>query len=89
MIDRVALFVSAVAVCGCAACPVVAPSPASVPKVDAGPAEVGPVTFMNARGEPFAELRGGELRIADGYTCADVAMAAVSTVQRIQGGMIK
>lgn len=84
MIARVALFVSAVAVCCCAACPVSTPEAAPVPHVDAGPAQVGEtVTFMNAKGEAFAELRGGELRIADGYTCADVALAAVETVRKM------
>lgn len=86
MIARLALCAFFVAVCGCAACPVVAPEAAPVPKVDAGPPVLadGPVTFRNAKGETFAELAGGELRIADGYTCADVALAAVATVNAMR-----
>jgi len=85
VIVRLALCVLFVAVCGCAACPVVAPEAAPVPKVDAGPPVLadGPVTFRTAGNEIFAELANGELRIADGYTCADVALAAVQTVNRM------
>lgn len=91
MIARLSLFVLFVAVCGVAACPVPAPQGAATPKVDAGPPVLsdGPITFLSAKGEPFAELRGGELRIADGYTCADVALAAVETVRKLAAQGVK
>ncbi len=68
MIARLSLCVLFVAVCGVAACPVPAPQGAATPKVDAGPPVLsdGPVQFLNAKGEAFAELKAGELRIADG-----------------------